>query len=144
MGQTIHHELFGSNNRPVHGLAHHVHHILSNGGTTNLLLCRIYENNTTTMNDPSDMIKLLCVVVRNLKLHKVGINPDLIGVHLLRAGGAMALKLRGASNTTIMKLGRWLSLTFVMYIHNQIGHLAKDLSTKMRTNLPFLNIAAIN
>ena len=76
-------------------------------------------------------------------LDKVGINPDLVGIHSLRAGGAMALKLHGKSDTTIMKMGCWSSITFLMYIHNQIGHLSKDLSTRMSQLVPFLNIAAI-
>ena len=55
----------------------------------------------------------------------------------------MALKLHGYADTTIMKMGRWTSLTFLMYIHNQIAHLSSNLSTKMSTVMPFLNIAAI-
>ena len=55
----------------------------------------------------------------------------------------MALKLHGELDTTIMKMGRWSSLTFLMYIHNQTGHLSKDLSTQMHRPIPFLNVAAI-
>ena len=73
----------------------------------------------------------------------MGIDPDLVGVHSLRAGGAMALKLHGVDDSTIMKIGRWTSMTFLMYIHNQIAHINKDLSRKMSRPLPFLNIAAI-
>ena len=81
--------------------------------------------------------------VKTLELHKNGIDPDLVGVHSLRAGGAMALKLQGVSDTTIKKQGRWTSMTFLQYIHNQIAHLSKDLSTKMSTNLTFINVASI-
>jgi len=49
----------------------------------------------------------------------------------------MALKLNGESDTTIMKQGQWTSLTFLQYIHNQIGHLAKDITRKMDTPVPF-------
>ena len=49
------------------------------------------------------MIKHIRIAVTNLNLHNKGIHPDLVGVHSLRAGGAMALKLNGASDTTIMK-----------------------------------------
>eukprot|EP00957_Ditylum_brightwellii_P008489 643751-Ditylum_brightwellii.AAC.1 len=61
MGQTIHHKIFNGNNNPIHGLERHVHHILSNGGMANSLLYTVYENNTTTMIDPSGMNKLLWV-----------------------------------------------------------------------------------
>jgi hypothetical protein len=82
-------------------------------------------------------------ITNTLELHKNGIDPDLVGVHSLRAGGAMALKLQGVSDTTIKKQGRWTSMTFLQYIHNQIAHLSKDLSTKMSTNLTFINVASI-
>ena len=50
----------------------------------------------------------------------------------LRAGRGMSLKLHGASDTTIMKMSRWYSLTFLMYINNQIGHISKGLEQTMR------------
>ena len=78
-----------------------------------------------------------------LNLEQSGLDNDLIGVHSLRAGGAMALKLQGEADTTIMKMGRWTSLTFLQYIHNQIAHLSKDISQKMSKPLQFQNIAAI-
>ena len=56
-----------------------------------------------------------------LKLHLQEIDPDLVGAHSLRAGGAMTLKLHGYDDTTIMNMGRWTSLTFLQYIHNQIA-----------------------
>jgi hypothetical protein len=46
-----------------------------------------------------------------------------ISSHSLRAGGAMTLKLSGASVSTIMRVGRWTSLTYLTYIHTQIGAL---------------------
>ena len=55
----------------------------------------------------------------------------------------MTLKLQGVSDTIIQKQGRWRSVTFLQYIHTQIGHLTKDLSTKMSTVLMFQNITAI-
>jgi len=53
-----------------------------------------------------------------------------VGVHSLRAGGAMALKLNDYSDTTIQKLGHWSSLTFLQYIHNQIAHLSSGIAPK--------------
>ena len=78
-----------------------------------------------------------------MKLGKQGINSDIIGAHSLQAGGAMALKLHGYVDTTIMKMGRWTLLTFLQYIHNQIAHLLSDISKKMSIELPFANITAI-
>ena len=72
---------------------------------------------------------------------QAGIDPDMVGAHSLRAGGAMAMKLYGVDGETIMKHGHWTGLMFMMYIHNQIAHLSEDLSLKMSKALPFLNIA---
>ena len=77
-----------------------------------------------------------------LKLNKQSIDHDLVGTHSLRAGGAMALKLHGYDNTTIMKMGRWTSLIYLQYTQNQIAHLSKDISKKMSISLPFVNVAA--
>eukprot|EP00957_Ditylum_brightwellii_P015399 1158720-Ditylum_brightwellii.AAC.1 len=144
MGQKIHQGAFDSLECPIQALACHIHHITSNGGTNTDLICNVYNKEWCSQVNPTDMIKVLCASVPILKLHTVGINPDLIRVHLLRSGGVMALKLPGTNDTTIMKMRRWSSLTFLMYIHNQIGHLAKDVTAKMCTELPFTNVAAIN
>ena len=63
---------------------------------------------------PIDLLTTIRFSVSALKLHHAGINPDLVGVQSLRAGGGMSLKLHGESDTTIMKMGRWSSLTFLM------------------------------
>ena len=80
---------------------------------------------------------------RAIKLHHAGIKTNLVGIHYLRSGGSMYLKLHRASNITITKMGRWSSLTFLMYIHNQIRHISKELAQTMSRPIPFLNIAAI-
>ena len=89
-----------------------------------------------------NMITMVRQVARSLRLQDQAIDPDLIGAHSLRAGGAMALKLHGYDDTTIMKMGRWTSLTFLQYIHNQIAHLPKDILSQMSIPFPFVNIAA--
>lgn len=151
MGQTIHnHAIAEHPHCPIQALATRVHHILSNKGTTASLLCAVAVQPNTPSDTPtwyhiraSDMIKAVRKAVHDLNLHQRGITPDLVGVHSLRAGGAMALKLNGSNDTTIMKHGRWTSMTFLQYIHNQIAHLSSDLSRQMSTKLTFTNIAAI-
>eukprot|EP00957_Ditylum_brightwellii_P038312 2896566-Ditylum_brightwellii.AAC.1 len=75
------------------------------------------------------MMVTICKAVLDLALHK--------------KGGAMALKLHGHSKTTIMKQGWWLSLTFLMYIHEQIAHLSKDIAKDMNTPVTYLNIVMV-
>ena len=84
------------------------------------------------------------VIAKYLRMDKQGIDPDLIGAHSLRAGGAMAMKLQGVSDTIIVKQGRWSGLTFLVYIHNQIAHLSKGLSQKMCIDMEFVNVANFN
>lgn len=144
MGDLITHEtILGEPvNCPGKALARRVHHVISNGGDKDTLLCSyLDELGTWHTLTPNDMRLALRHAARKLNLHTQGIDTDLIGVHSLRAGGAMAMKLNGSSDTSIKKQGRWSSLTFLQYIHNQIAHLTKDLSTKMSTPLPYVNVA---
>ena len=143
MGETITQHATGEESCPVKALAHIVHNILANGGRHSSLLCTFKENDKWDHVESKDIVLQVRTMVKALSLHQQGIDPDLVGAHSLRAGGAMALKLHGYSDTTIMKMGRWTSLTFLQYIHNQIAHLAKDISKKMSIDLPFVNIAAI-
>jgi hypothetical protein len=144
MGQTIHHNAIKHKTAcPVKAIARRVYHILSNGGNTSQDICDVKHNKQWTHVSANNMRTTIRAAVRKLKLHTSGITPNLVGVHSLRAGGAMALKLTGESDTTIMKQGRWTSLTFLQYIHNQIAHLSADLSSKMSVELNFTNIACI-
>ena len=78
-----------------------------------------------------------------MNLAQQGIDPDIIGAHSLRAGGAMALKLQNYPDTTIQKMGRWTSSTWLQYIHNQIAHISNGVAADMSKDLPFLNIGMI-
>jgi len=91
--QTIHHESCDSPHSPVKALARRVYHILNNGGTTDFLICEYMENEPLHTVTPTNMIQLIRKVAMALKLHKAGIDIDLIGNHSLRVGGAMYLKL---------------------------------------------------
>ena len=154
MGQTVHHETCAGATSPIRALARRVHHILACSSNDDSIISSYAPDMSLTQAasstpalatiSPADMITMIRAVVRTLKLHEAGIDPDLVGVHSLRAGGAMALKLQGKSDTTITKMGRWSGLTFLDYIHNQIAHLSKDLSTEMSQSLPFLNIASVD
>ena len=146
MGTCIHHQCSGKDSSPVKALARLVHHALSQGGSNDTLLCNYWDDAKHEWKSvqSQDIINMTRQAVKDLNLHRQGIDPDLVGAHSLRAGGAMALKLHGYNDTTIMKMGRWTSLTFLMYIHTQIAHLGKDIAKDMSEELPFLNIACID
>ena len=143
MGSTIHQKCTGTMASPIRALYHTVYHILSNGGTYTSLIFSYYRQDRFHTVQSADIVSIACSACTTLKLQKSGIDPDLVGAHSLRAGGAMTLKLHGFNDTTIMKMGRWTSLTFLQYKHNQIAHLAEDISKKISIPLPFLNIATV-
>ena len=144
MGTTIHQKATGKKCCPVRALAHRINHINQHkGASAERLLCDYFAEDKWHSATSKDIISIVRLSAKALNLHKQGIDPDLIGAHSLRAGGAMALKLHGFDNITIMKMGRWTSLTFSQYIHNQIACLSEDISRKMSMPLPFVNIASI-
>jgi hypothetical protein len=71
-----------------------------------------------------------------------GYNMRRIGTHSLRASGAMALKLQGEADSTIMKIGRWSGTTYLTYIHSQIGALNAGLAARMAVRIHFVNVGA--
>jgi hypothetical protein len=52
----------------------------------------------------------------------------------------MALKLQGVDDSLIMKIGRWTGLTFLTYIHSQIGALNASLARRMTRRIHFINV----
>jgi hypothetical protein len=52
----------------------------------------------------------------------------------------MALKLSGALDSTIMHVGHWTSLTYLTYIHMQIGALTAGIAWNMSTAFTFQNV----
>ena len=141
-GQTLHHESTGSNGA-VAALARRVHHVLSNGGNGDNLLCDVCINNIWHSVESPEIVAAVRTAAKALNLQKQGIDPDIIGAHSLRAGGAMALKLMGYKDSTIRKFGRWTSDTWQMYIHSQISKLYEGVAHKMSTPIAFHNIAFI-
>ncbi len=142
VGETIHHQSTGDNGA-VAQLARRVHHILSHGGTEENLICDVCVDDNWISVEGSHMVALIRFAAKSLKLSDQGIDPDLIGAHSLRAGGAMALKLSGYKDSTIRKMGRWSSDTWQMYIHSQIEHLYDGVAESMSKHIPFKNISYI-
>jgi hypothetical protein len=70
-----------------------------------------------------------------------GYNLHKIETHSLQASGAMTLKLQGIDNSLIMKIGQWMGLTFLTYIHLQIGALNTSMAHQMTTCIRFVNVA---
>ena len=141
-GQTLHQESTGPDGA-VAALARRVHHILSNGGNDKQLICDVFDNDVWVSIHSSEIVSAVRMASKALNLQDRGIDPDMIGAHSLRAGGAMALKIMGYSDSTIRKFGRWTSDTWQMYIRSQISRLYEGVAQKMSTPINFHNIAFI-
>jgi len=141
MGEVVHQETTGEVGA-VAALARRVHHILKFGGAEDSPICDYYDKQWHLVTQ-AQMLRRIRFIVQQLHLHKQGIDPDIIGNHSLRSGGAMALKLAGFSDSEIQKFGRWKSATWMMYMHNQIAYLSKGVAKAMKQKVPFLNIGYI-
>ena len=128
---------------PVHALAHIVCEILAAGGDESTLLCSVPKDGDWIPVENNHIIDDVRAKSKKFKLNLQAIDPDLFREYSLCEVGAMALKLHGYDDTTIMKMGRWTSLDFLLYIHNHIDHLLKCISKKMSMSLPFVNLEAI-
>ncbi len=84
---------------------------------------------------------LITQAATNTNLVAQGYDLKRVSTHSLRASGAMVLKLQGVHDSLIMKIGRWMGLTFLTYIHSQIGAPNTGLATKMATRIHFINDA---
>jgi hypothetical protein len=65
---------------------------------------------------------------------------DQVSSHSLLAGRAMAMKLSGATDSMIMRIGCWTSLMYLTYIRLQIGALSAGMAWKMSTAFTFQNV----
>ena len=124
-------------------LARGVHHILSNGGTGDWIVYNVYDKYFWVEIHSSEIVGAVIMAGKSLKLQDRVIDPDLIGSHYFRAGGAMALKIMGYAESTINKFGHWTSDTWIMYTHSQISELYEVVAQKMSTPITFHNIAFI-
>jgi hypothetical protein len=139
-GAVVHHEGIGGPICPVAAMAHHIANIQQAKSVTCQLNGVYNESGRHSQVSDRDIGIAVqwgatcdCLLTRGYTM-----NP--ISLHSLRAGGAMAMKLSGASDSTIMQVGQWSSLTYLTYIHLQIGALTAGLSKLMATQVRFQNV----
>ncbi len=139
-GAVVHHEAIGGPICPVAAVARRVANIQqAKSGVCQLNAVFSEAGGRSQVSDRDIGIAVRwgatcdCLLTRGYTLNR-------ISSHSLRAGGAMAMKLSGASDSTIMRVGRWSSLTYLTYIHSQIGALTAGLSKLMATQVRFQNV----
>ena len=140
-GSCVHHHAVAAAERcPIKALARRVHHILAHGGTGDSMLCEFHDHTGTNVVLDQEVTRTVKLAVVDLKLPARGFPAERVGLHSLRAGGAVAMAVNGESRDMIKKIGRWSSDTFLMYIHEQIAHLTAGVSERMSKAFPFFNI----
>jgi hypothetical protein len=137
-GATIHHTLCPGWFCPVKALARRVHSICIQDCPPSTPLSFVQPGCHVVAAHITALVKQAAI---DTNLVAQGCNLRRIGTHSLRASGAMALKLQGVADSLIMKIGRWTGLTFLTYIHSQIGALNTGLAQRMTTRIRFDNVA---
>ena len=137
-GSTVHHEAIGTSICPVAALARRVHHLAAHSKESKLPLGTVFKTKrkrgAVSDRDIATAVRWGALMDNLLEQ---GYTLDRVSSHSLRSGGAMALKLNGADSETIMRVGRWTSLTYLTYIHTQISAIYSGLSAKMATKIVF-------
>ena len=139
-GDTLHHTRTGDPHFcPVIAMANAIRPIASAPPNTPI---------GTTYATNGQSIRITAAQIRGLIRHGAALNdleakgyhPLHIGSHSLRAGRAVAIKLAGYDDTTICKLGRWSSNTFLIYIRSQIDNLTAGVARTMSNMLTYHNV----
>ena len=143
-GVCIHQEVNGDPYHcPVRALGRrytHLRHNTSDLVTTFLSTYYIHSvRHDITDKDVSAALKLAGVALEYPS--RCGIPIQRIDTHSLRSGGANALALNGYSDREIQKMGRWRSATFKEYIREELSCYSAGMSTNMKRQFNFVNIA---
>jgi len=141
-GQIVSHHAIASDCCPIKALTARVLTLLRDGATLDTLICAYKHQPTAPFNHVTneDIINAVCTAIVPSGAANAGYDPDLVGSHSLRSGGAMALFQQGIEAASIMKYGRWTSTSFLTYLHEQVDILSKGVAQKMSVDRPFVNL----
>ena len=139
-GAFVHHYAIGGPICPVAALARRIDNLRRKPLASPLSTVITNPRTTSTISDRDITIAVRWGATADCLMAR-GYTLDRVSSHSLRAGGAMAMKLSGASDSTIMRIGRWTSLTYLTYIHSQIGALAEGVACKMSQCFHFQNVS---
>jgi hypothetical protein len=139
----IHQEVNGEHIKcPVRALARRVIHLRQNKADGKTFLCKVYAKGGDRYVCAGDVSAGLKVAASILQYPLTrGIPISSVDTHSLRSGGANALALSGYSDTQIQKMGRWRGKMFKDYIREDLACYSAGMSTNMKQNFKFVNIA---
>jgi hypothetical protein len=138
-GAVVHHDAFGGNICLVAALTRWIANLRGMRASTLLSTVCHPPTRTTRISDQDVTIAVQWGATYDCLMAK-GYTVDRVSSHSLRAGGAMAMKLSGATDSTIMRIGRWTSLTYLTYIYSQIGALSAGVDWRMSQQFTFQNV----
>ena len=136
---VVHHKAIGGTLCPVAALARQIHNIRTGSPIFPISIVFHTKKQPTGVSD-RDITTAVRWGASVDGLLTRGYTTKRVSSHNLQAWGAMALKLAGESSDTIMRVGRWTSLTYMTYIQAQIGALAKGLAWRMSKTHTFHNV----
>ena len=139
-GAFVHHFAVGGPICPVAALARRIDYLRGHPPATPLSSMSTQARRSKAISDRDITVAVRWGATSDCLLSR-GYTLDRVSSHSLRAGGAMAMKLSGATDSTIMRIGRWTSLTYLTYIHSQIGALSEGVAWKMSTCFQFQNVS---
>jgi len=139
-GAILHHTASGQTLCPVKCAARLVHQIAMMPASTGIGTYVAPDGRVlqVTANEIRSAIQLGAV---GDNLEASGYDLSRLGSHSLRSGGATHLHLCGFDETTIKKLGRWSSNTYLRYIQTQIGNTTAGIATAMSRILRFHQVS---
>jgi hypothetical protein len=139
----IHQEVNGEHMKcPVRALARRVSHLRQHKASGKTFLCKVYAKEGkkyVCAGDVSAGLKVAASILQYPLTRGIPINS--VDTHSLRSGGANALALSGYTDTQIQKMGRWRGKTFKDYIREDLACYSAGMSTSMKRNFKFVNIA---
>jgi hypothetical protein len=135
----VHHDAVGGNICPVAALTRQMANLRGMRASTLLSTVCHPPTRTTRISDWDVTIVVRWGATYDCLMAK-GYTVDRVSLHSLRAGGAMAMKLSGTMDSTIMQTSHWTSLTYLTYIHSQIGALLAGVAWRMSQQFTFQNI----
>ena len=139
----IHQEVNGEHIKcPVRALARRVLHLRRHKASGKTFLCKVYDKAGERYVCAGDVSASLKVAANILQYPLTrGIPISSVDTHSLRSGGANTLALSGYTDTQIQKMGRWKGKTFKEYIREDLACYSVGMSTSMKRNFKFVNIA---
>ena len=113
------------------------------GASDDTTVCAFLDGDGFMTTIQSDQVRpRLRAMAAILGKAQLGFDPNEIGLHSLRSGGAMAMFLSGISTIVIRRIGRWSSEAFLEYIREQVQDFTAGVAQKMLNYENFTNLSS--